>query len=238
MRGVVLAGGIWLAALLTLSSAGCGLPRDPMGTLERVRGGEMRVGVVPNEPWTEMDGGPSGVEVELIEDFAGELGAEAVYVRGTTPDLLQAARQGEVDVVIGGFTDDSPGVREQKEAGITRPYLVTRPVVGVPQGKRRTEDLSGLKVAVGKMDATAAHLKEEEAFPVRVDDLQGSGLPVAAYGWQLEAWGFEPAGPGLPEERHVMAVPLGENGWLVALERFLEGRGEEAERMLREEEAR
>jgi polar amino acid transport system substrate-binding protein len=220
MRGFVLAGGIWLAALLTLSSAGCGLPRDPMGTLERVRGGEMRVGVVPNEPWTEMDGGPSGVEVELIEDFAGELGAEAVYVRGTTPDLLQAARQGEVDVVIGGFTDDSPGVREQKEAGITRPYLVTWPVV------------------VGKMDATGAHLKEEGAFPVWVDDLQGSGLPVAAYGWQLEAWGFEPAGPGLPEERHVMAVPLGENGWLVALERFLEGRGEEAERMLREEAAR
>ena len=50
--------------------------------------------------------------------------------------------------------------------------------------------------------------------------------------------GFEPTGLGLPEERHVMAVPLGENGWLVTLERFLEGRGEEAEGMLREEAAR
>ena len=238
MRGFVLAGGICLAALLALSSAGCGLPRDPMSTLERVRGGEMRVGVVLNESRTEMDGGPSGVEVELLEDFAGELGAEAVYVQGTTPDLLQAARQGEVDVVIGGFTDESPGIREQKEAGTTRPYLVTRPVVGVPPGERRPEDLSGLKVAVGEVDATAAHLKEEEAFPVRVDDLRGSDLPVAAYGWQLEAWGFEPTGLGLPEERHVMAVPLGENGWLVTLERFLEGRGEEAEGMLREEAAR
>jgi polar amino acid transport system substrate-binding protein len=70
---------------------------------------------------------------------------------------------------------------------------------------------------------------------VRVEELRGSDLPVAAYRWQLEAWGFEPAGVELPEERHVMAVPPGENGWLVTLERFLAGRRGEAERLLREE---
>lgn len=238
MRGFVLAGWVLLAALLSVSSAGCGFPWDPMGTLERVQGAKMRVGVVENEPWTRMDGEPSGVEVELIDDFAGTLGAEAVYLRGTTPGLLQAARQGEVDVVIVGFTDESPGIREQKEAGITRPYLVTRPVVGVPPGRAGLEDLSGRRVAVGEVDATAAHLREEGAVPVRVEDLPGSGLPVAAYGWQIEAWGLEPAGPGLPEERHVVAIPLGENGWLLRLERFLEGRREEARRLLREETLR
>ena len=73
---------------------GCGFPGYPMGTLDRVRGGEMRVGMVVNPPWT--GGGPSGVEVELVEDFARELESETVYVRGTTPELLEATKQGEV----------------------------------------------------------------------------------------------------------------------------------------------
>src|SRR3712207_7170238 len=101
MRGFVLAGGILLAVLLALS--GCGFPGDPRGTLERVRGGEMRVGMVENPPWT--GGGPSGVEAELVDDFARELDAETVYVRGTTPELLEATKQGEVDILVGGFTD-------------------------------------------------------------------------------------------------------------------------------------
>lgn len=231
MRGFVLAGGIWLAVVLTLP--GCGFPGDPMGTLDRVRGGEMRVGMVTNPPWT--GGGPSGVEVELVEDFARQLDSETVYVRGTTPELLEATKQGEVDVLVGGFTDESPGVREQKEAGITQPYLIARQLVGTPPGGGKLEDLAGRRVAVPETGATAAHLKEEGAVPVRVDDLRGSDLPVAAYGWQLEAWGFEPTGVELPEERHVMAVPPGENGWLVTLDRFLAERRGEAEKLLREE---
>jgi len=231
MRGFVLAGGIWLAALLTLW--GCGFPGDPMGTLDRVRGGEMRVGIVGNPPWTA--GGPSGVEVELVEDFAQGLDAETVYVRGTTPELLEATKQGAVDVLVGGFTDQSPGIREQKEAGITQPYLVVRPFVGVPPGRAGMDDLAEQRVAVSETGTTAGHLKEEGAFPVRVEDPRRSDLPVAAYRWQLEAWGLEPVGIELPEERHVMAVPPGENGWLVALERFLAGRRAEAEGLLREE---
>lgn len=194
----------------------------------------MRVGVVPNGPWTRMDGRPSGVEVELVESFAGELGAETVYLRGTTPELLEATKQGEVDVLIGGFTDESPGIREQKEAGITRPYMFTRPVVGVPPGES-LGDLAGQKVAVTEIGATAAHLKEEGAFPVRVEDPRETGLPVVGYRWQVASWGLEVDEIELPEERHVMAVPPGENGWLVELERFLDGHRDEAWRLLRGE---
>src|SRR5918997_6391598 len=152
MRGFVLAGGIWLAVVLTLPR--CGFPGDPMGTLDRVRGGEMRVGMVTNPPWT--GGGPSGVEVELVEDFARQLNSETVYVRGTTPELLEATKQGEVDVLVGGFTDESPGIREQKEAGITQPYLVARPLVGVPPGGGGLEDLAGRRVAVAETGTVAA----------------------------------------------------------------------------------
>ena len=115
---------------LVPSSVGCDFPRDPRGTLQAVRNGTMRVGIVGNEPWTRMeDGRPSGIEVELLEDFAAKLEAETSFVTGTTPELLEAAREGEVDVLVGGFTDTSPGVSEGKEAGVTGAYLITRTVV-------------------------------------------------------------------------------------------------------------
>lgn len=227
---------IFLFALVVLVSASCDFPRDPRGTLDRVQNGTMRVGIVDHDPWTRMQEGRTyGVEVELLKDFAEELGAEASFVPGTTPELLEAAKQGEVDVLIGGFTSSSPGVSEGKEAGITSPYLVTRFVVGVPPGRPAFDDPSGRKIAVERIDGTAALLKEEGAIPVPVEDLSSADMPIAAYPWQLEAWGFEPTSVELPEEKHVMAVPLGENGWLVRLERFLHANHEEAEKLLREE---
>ena len=223
-------------ALIVFVATGCDFPRDPRGTLEGVQGGTMTVGVVGNDPWTRMEEGhASGVEVELLKVFARELGAEASFVPGTTSELLEAARQGEVDVLIGGFTSTSPGVSEGKEAGVTGTYLTARFVVGVPPGSPAFDDPSGREIAVERIDGTAALLKEEGAVPVAVSDLPAAEMPATAYGWQLKAWGFEPTGVELPEEKHVMAVPLGENGWLVELERFLRAHRGEAKRLLREE---
>ena len=222
--------------LVVLVAAGCDFPRDPRGTLERVQNGTMRVGIVENDPWTRMEEGhPSGVEVELLKAFARELGAEASFVPGTTPELLEAAKEAEVDVLIGGFTSTSPGVSEGKEAGVTGTYLITRSVVGVPPGTHAFEDPSGREIAVERIDTTATLLKAEGAVPVPVHNLSTTEMPVSAYEWQLDAWGFEPTGVELPQEKHVMAVPLGENGWLVELERFLRVHREEAKELLREE---
>jgi polar amino acid transport system substrate-binding protein len=230
---------VFVFALVALVSAGCDFPRDPRGTLDKVQNGTMRVGIVNYDPWTQMEEGrPSGVEVELLRDFAGELEAEIVFVQGTVPELLEAARQGEVDVVAGGFTDTSPGVSEGKEAGVTSPYFVTRFAVGVRPGRTAFDDPSGRKIAVERIDGTAALLKEEGAIPVPVEDLSSADMPIVAYPWQLEEWGFEPTGVELPEEKHIMAVPLGENGWLVRLERYLRANQVEVGRMLREETLR
>jgi polar amino acid transport system substrate-binding protein len=154
------------------------------------------------------------------------------------PELLEAARLGEVDVVAGGFTSTSPGVSEGKEAGVTSPYLATRLLVGVPSDTSPFDDLSGREVAVERVDHSAVLLREEGAVPVTVDDLSSAEMPVAAYPWQLEAWGLEPSGVELPKEEHIMAVPLGENGWLVELERFLRANRGEARRLLQEETLR
>ena len=180
-------------------------------------------------------GHASGVEVELLKGFARELGAEVSFVPGTTPELLEAAKEAEVDVLIGGFTSTSPGVSEGKEAGVTGSYLTTRFVLGVPPSRPTFDDLSGREIAVERIDATAALLKEEGAVPVPVDDLSTAKMPVAAYRWQLKAWGFKPTGVELPEDEHVMAVPLGENGWLVELERFLRANRGQAKSLLRKE---
>jgi polar amino acid transport system substrate-binding protein len=240
MNGYVFAGWrdlcLLLLALSALVSASCDFPRDPRGTLEGVQNATMRVGIVGNGPWTRMeDGRASGIEVELLKDFARELGADTTFVPGTTPELLEAAKEAEVDVLVGGFTSTSPGVSEGKEAGVTGTYLRTRLVVGVPPDRHAFDDPSGRKIAVERIDGTAAILKDEGAVPVPVEDLSASEMPVAAYEWQLKAWGFEPTGVELPEEEHVMAVPLGENGWLVELERFLREHREEARELLREE---
>jgi polar amino acid transport system substrate-binding protein len=227
---------VFLNLALIPVSTGCDFPQDPRGTLESVRDGTMRVGIVGNDPWTRTEGGSaSGVEVELLEDFAKKLGAETSFVPGTTPELLEAAKQGEVDVLVGGFTSTSPGVSEGKEAGVTGTYLITRFVVGVPPDRPAFDDPSGREIAVERIDGTAALLKAEGAVPVPVDDLSSAEMPIAAYNWQLETWGFESTGIELPEEQHVMAVPLGENGWLVELERFLRAHRTEAKELLREE---
>ena len=44
-----------IAGVLLL--AACDLPRDSDGTLDRVRGGTMRVGVVIDTPWTKDSAG-------------------------------------------------------------------------------------------------------------------------------------------------------------------------------------
>ena len=72
-------------------------------------------------------------------------------------------------------------------------------------------------------------------MPFQTRDLSGADLPVAAHEWEIEALEFRPTGIELPEERHVMAVPPGENGWLVTLERFLDERGDAAKDLLRKE---
>jgi ABC-type amino acid transport substrate-binding protein len=145
-------GGLVAAALLLTGCAG-GFPADPDGTLGRVTGGVLRVGVSENPPWTVADpaSDPSGLEVDLVREFAATRDAEVEWVPGSEEVLVGRLERGELDLVIGGFTKASPWV---DQAALTHPYATVLTPEGAP-------------------------------------------------------------------EPHVMAAPLGENGFLVALERFL-----------------
>lgn len=52
------------------------------------------------------------------------------------------------------------------------------------------------EVAVERVDHTAVLLGEEGAVPDTVEDLSSAEIPVAAYPWQLEAWGHSGSSRG------------------------------------------
>ena len=111
-----------LAAVVVAVLAGCGItiPADPDGTLERVSGGVLEVGVASNPPHTVTDGEqPTGIEVELAASFAEALDASIVWTEGSEQSLVQLLETGELDLVIGGISEQTPW---SDRVAVTRPY--------------------------------------------------------------------------------------------------------------------
>lgn len=158
MRRIVrkLAAAVVVAAFLT--SCGTDIPADPKDTLEQARNGVLRVGVSPNPPWTELHdhAEPTGLETELVRRFAARLDAQVEWTEGGEQPLVDALEHGELDLIVGGLTKDSPWT---EKAALTRPFATT-----------------------------------------------GDGRGGTA--------------------EHVMAVRMGENGFLVELETFLDNHGD------------
>jgi ABC-type amino acid transport substrate-binding protein len=111
--------------------AGCGTyPADPQGTLEKVRGGTLRVGASPNAEWVRISGqgtpradAVQGSEAELVRRFAQTLGADVEWSIGTEQVLAEELKHGGLDLVIGGLDDKTPW---STHAGLTRPYAESR----------------------------------------------------------------------------------------------------------------
>ncbi len=219
----------WLIAV-ALTLPACGLPRDPEETLERVSGGVMRVGITANDPWTATDG-PSGVEVELVEQLADELDASITWVDGGHAELLSALEHRELDLVIGGFAADDPW---SSKVTFTQPYFTVRTMVGVAPGGLAPEDLEGVRLAVEEHSEAVHVVTQNDAVPVEVASLEDAEPPIVAEEWEIHALGLQPSEVVLDETQHVMATPLGENAWLVRIERFLRARLPRIPRMLME----
>jgi polar amino acid transport system substrate-binding protein len=106
--------------LIALLTTACGLPRDADGTLTRVKGGVLRVGVSENTPWTTLTNGvPGGTEVQLVTALARDIGARASWRVGAESILLASLEKGELDLVIGGLTTASPWAGR---VALTQPY--------------------------------------------------------------------------------------------------------------------
>jgi polar amino acid transport system substrate-binding protein len=216
--------GTLLLLVITLLLTGCagtdGFPRDPEGTLDRVRGGVLKAGVTEEDPWVKLEGAePTGVEVTLVERFAESIGARVEWVDGSEAELARALRFRELDLAVGGFDTKTPWTAE---AAFTRPYFVTYVVVGVPRDQPVPDDIAGLRVAAETGTETAGLLNKTDAVVELVDSLdQAKGRPAAVDEWLLDDLGLHATDVRLSKVSHVMAVPLGENGFEVELERFL-----------------
>jgi len=233
MKVVLLSSGL----LLSLLGAGLGLlagnthfPKDPGGTLKRVRHGTLRVGYTQAPPWVApASAGPQGIEPALVRALARHLGARIEWVPGTEQHLYEALARQQLDLLAAGITDESPW---KEDVGLTRPYAQTAVYVGTSPSTPAGIVLKGQPVAVAAGTDLGHYVRERQATPVPVPHLPGGHPLAAGYEWQLPRWGYRRLGQPLKQENHVLAVPPGENAWLLAVETFLYQQQGEVHRLL------
>lgn len=219
--------GLFVAVLL----AACeDFPRDPGGTLERVRNGELRVGLRESEPWAMRNNDVmSGVEVRLVEQLAQSLNAKLRWVTPgpATVEIFEALYRGQLDLVIGGITLDNPW---SGRVTFTRPYLDSATVIAA--SRWQLTSLTGESVLVDPAFPHMQKLKDLGAIPVfRKRAPADPQLEVKPF-WAVS--GNEKVIRNLTEDRHVFALPPGENAWLVYVDGFLQSHRDTALRGLRE----
>ena len=81
--------------LLPLLLIACGLPRDPEKTSERIASAHvLRVGVTDNGAWVNAKHAePSGIEADLVRQFARRIGARVLWSSGSETSLAQQLKQ-------------------------------------------------------------------------------------------------------------------------------------------------
>src|SRR6476469_5870574 len=153
-----------IGSVILAVAAACNLPRDSGGTLDHIRHGTMRVGLITNPPWvTDSGSAADGVEQQLVKELASRLDARVDWVRRPEAELLEALHRRELDLVVGGLTSTLPW---QKEVAFTRPYYTDTIAVGAPAGNGVPSILKGSTVAVERGSAIAAELRTRDATPL------------------------------------------------------------------------
>ncbi|MBO3662878.1 hypothetical protein J5V96_05040 [Microbacterium sp. NEAU-LLB] len=113
---------IALAATLALATGcdGIRIPQDPEGTLERVSGGELRVGASADDGRVLVDGAEvSGPLAAVVEDFAESIDADVEWSVGSEETLVTKIEDGQLDLAIGGMTGQTPWV---DKVAVTREF--------------------------------------------------------------------------------------------------------------------
>jgi polar amino acid transport system substrate-binding protein len=226
---------IFLLLGLVLSFSCTSLPRDPKETLRQLQSRPIRVGLVEHAPWVVRNGAePAGVEVDLIRNFASELGTTADWHWGGEQEQLEALQHYQLDLVVGGLTDRTPW---SKYVGLTSPYFEETYRVAIPPNSQ-LQNIKGAEVTVEKGDAVAAALEKKGARVIRVDELSQVNGPVAAPEWQLEQMNLKSMDEELDSLKHVIAVPPGENALLKRLDEFLYKKRFEIKNLLQQQVAK
>lgn len=218
-------------AALSLGSSCAELPKDQKGTVDHIQlSGIVRVGLIENPPWVIRTAGePAGAEVDLMREFAAEQDARPEWYWGGEEKLLGALEKFELDAVAGGLSEQTPW---SARVGLTRYYFEEKFDVGTRPGDTAFNGLKGRQIAVTDT-RLAGILREKGADPVPVAVAEEHGKrPLAAADWELARLGLTPANQNLLKDRHVVAVPPGENQLVKRLEEFLSRRHDRIPSML------
>jgi len=164
------------------------------------------------------NGSLSGVEVELVRRLAGQLGARVDWTSGSESELLMALRERDLDLVVGGLTSKDPW---KKRVAFTRQFYTDSVVVSAPTGSDPGQ-LRDIPIAVEAGSPAIRYLRKKGAVPLVTKDLSTARGAVAAESWLLARLGRPSSGPLLLQAQHVVAVPPGENQWLMRVETLLE----------------
>jgi ABC-type amino acid transport substrate-binding protein len=101
------------------------LPRDPEKTLQHVQQRHViRVGLVESPPWIiRSTPEPSGIEVQLMREFAQSLSAAPQWFWDTDQRDMEALEHYQLDLVIANLDAKTPWA---KTVGLTPPYFDER----------------------------------------------------------------------------------------------------------------
>ena len=179
----------------------------------------MAVGIVVSDPWVTIeDTEPGGIEVGLVERFAASLDATIEWTEGSEQELFGAMELGQLDLVIGGIDSENPW---SSKIALTHPYLTTQVVIAAPAGTDLPDDIAGDEIAVEPHTDAAGVLEKTDAEVALVEDVSDWDGLVAVEDYLVDDLGLEESAVTLIEIDHVMAVRMGENGFMVSLEKFL-----------------
>lgn len=79
-------------------------PHDPGESWKIAKKSKLIVGVTENPPFTiEEENHFSGIEIELIEDFARQENLEVSFLRGSESELIKKLEKYEIHLLLGGF---------------------------------------------------------------------------------------------------------------------------------------
>lgn len=192
--------------------------------MSSIEGGTLYIGVTENPPWITQQGQqPRGLEADLLNTFAETMNAYIEWHWGSENELLQALKHHQLDIVAGGLTSNT---RINQLVATTRPYYTTHYALGFQGANRQAtshaaESVQGQEVAVPRLNNVMHPLRELDAIPVISSDMETAQGWVAGPTWWLTAHGFTVTRHNLAKEKHVMALPKGENALLLALQRHL-----------------
>lgn len=224
------------AILAAFVLSGCGefsYPRDPDHTLQTVLAtNRMRVVAVEHPPWVVIGAGgmPTGAEVELVEAFASELGAKIEWREAVAFRALEALEQGDADLAVGGFTREA--VEAHAVTGHTYSYFTETLLVAAEPGTLLPRHLSGDKVYAAPELMAEGLIEDEGGTPI--SQMTENVELVALPDWRLPERDLVITGIELRRNEHVMAIPKGENAWLLRLDHFLRRHEGEVAALLRE----